>query len=128
MVAPTTSYPCSTSRAAATELSTPPDMATRTRSGTGEESRQRPHLRDDPRKDLGHPVKLVGRRLPAQTEPKRANCKGAGDAHRHQYVRGLDRAGVARGSARCADAGEVEMHEERLGVGAGHADVEHVGR
>src|SRR5215213_7987833 len=31
MVAPTTSWPCSTRRAAATELSTPPDMATRTR-------------------------------------------------------------------------------------------------
>src|SRR5207249_6628571 len=34
MVAPTTSYPASTSKAAATELSTPPDMATRTRSFT----------------------------------------------------------------------------------------------
>src|SRR5271155_4346915 len=30
-VAPTTSYPCSTRRAAATEESTPPDMATSTR-------------------------------------------------------------------------------------------------
>src|SRR5712692_4543511 len=125
MVAPTTSYPCSTSRAAATELSTPPDMATRTRSGTGEDSRQRPHLRDDARKDLGHPVQLVGRRLPAQAEAERADGEGAGDAHRHQHVRGLDRAGVARGSARRADAGEVEMHQERLGVGAGHAEVEY---
>src|SRR5437762_11068156 len=34
MVAPTTSYPSSTRIAAATELSTPPDMATRTRSFT----------------------------------------------------------------------------------------------
>src|SRR6266704_4953258 len=34
MVAPTTSYPASTSNAAATELSTPPDMATRTRCAT----------------------------------------------------------------------------------------------
>src|SRR6266513_2207759 len=34
MVAATTSYPRSTSSAAATELSTPPDMATRTRSFT----------------------------------------------------------------------------------------------
>src|SRR6266545_7188101 len=34
MVAPTTSYPCSTSNAAATDESTPPDMATRTRSFT----------------------------------------------------------------------------------------------
>src|SRR6266550_8418795 len=34
MVAATTSYPRSTSSAAATELSTPPDMATRTRSLT----------------------------------------------------------------------------------------------
>src|SRR2546425_12349563 len=32
MVAPTTSYPSSTRIAAATELSTPPDIATRTRS------------------------------------------------------------------------------------------------
>src|SRR5438874_6474602 len=32
MVAPTTSYPASTSKAAATDESTPPDMATRTRS------------------------------------------------------------------------------------------------
>src|SRR3989442_4168257 len=34
MVAPTTSYPSSTRIAAATELSTPPDMATRTRCAT----------------------------------------------------------------------------------------------
>src|SRR6266550_5678518 len=34
MVAPTTSYPASTSRAAATDESTPPDMATSTRSLT----------------------------------------------------------------------------------------------
>ncbi len=34
MVAPTTSYPSSTRIAAATELSTPPDMATRTLSAT----------------------------------------------------------------------------------------------
>src|SRR6266568_8485818 len=34
MVAPTTSYPASTSKAAATDESTPPDMATRTRSLT----------------------------------------------------------------------------------------------
>src|SRR5207237_6134112 len=34
MVAPTTSYPASTSDAAATDESTPPDMATRTRSLT----------------------------------------------------------------------------------------------
>src|SRR5205823_2996731 len=34
MVAPTTSYPASTSNAAATDESTPPDMATRTRSLT----------------------------------------------------------------------------------------------
>src|SRR4051812_46497779 len=35
MVAPTTSYPCSTRRAAATELSTPPDIATSTRAVIG---------------------------------------------------------------------------------------------
>src|SRR2546426_984714 len=34
MVAPTTSYPCSTRSAAATEESTPPDIATRTRCAT----------------------------------------------------------------------------------------------
>src|SRR5213076_3007977 len=34
MVAPTTSYPASTSKAAATDESTPPDIATRTRSLT----------------------------------------------------------------------------------------------
>src|SRR5437016_11999247 len=34
MVAPTTSYPAATSKAAATDESTPPDMATRTRSLT----------------------------------------------------------------------------------------------
>src|SRR5438094_721777 len=34
MVAPTTSYPASTSKAAATDESTPPDIATRTRSAT----------------------------------------------------------------------------------------------
>src|SRR5438093_13192904 len=34
MVAPTTAYPASTSKAAATDESTPPDIATRTRSFT----------------------------------------------------------------------------------------------
>src|SRR2546427_1937629 len=35
MVAPTTSYPASTKSAAATDESTPPDIATSTRSATG---------------------------------------------------------------------------------------------
>ena len=44
----------------------------------------------------------------------------------HQHVRRLDRAGRAGRAARGRDAREIEVHEQRLAVGAGYRDVEHV--
>src|SRR5258708_15833314 len=53
---PTTSHPCSTSSAAVTELSTPPDMATTTRHSRAGLSRPRAFIR-------ASPVHHVARRL-----------------------------------------------------------------
>src|SRR6266542_5118387 len=104
MVAPTTSYPSSTRIAAATELSTPPDMATRTRPFTAtpdrltaassvQHRRERPHLLDDLRERRHDCVHVLGSVVAAEREPQRGNAELPRHAHRRQHVRGLDRSG-----------------------------------
>src|SRR6266540_6022950 len=162
MVAPTTSYPSSTRIAAATELSTPPDMATRTRSATTpprpiadcgfriadwkrdrrirnpqsairncsissvQDRGQRPDLFDNLRERTHHRLHVLRRVLLAEREPQRRDAQLAGHPHGGEHVRGLDRPGAARGARGARDPGEIEVHEQRLAVGARDRHVAHV--
>jgi hypothetical protein len=81
MVTPTTSWPASTRRAAATEESTPPDMATRTRSGRFED-----------RAHPGAPAPAGGTRRDAYSgQVQGARKKVRGDA-RQPHVQNVRRA------------------------------------
>src|SRR5512147_2274941 len=100
MVAPTTSWPCSTSRAAATELSTPPDMATRTFLRTAEHHGQLADLLHHGGEDADRPVDVGRGRLMAQAHPDRAQGQAPGNAHRGEHVGGFHRAGGTGRSAR----------------------------
>src|ERR1041384_2422360 len=124
MVAPTTSWPSSTRRAAATELSTPPDIATRTRLRTSQHHRQLADLLDHPGEHLDGALDVLGGRVVAEAQPDRAERERARHPRRGGHGGGSARAGGARGPARRGDPRQVEMHEERLAVGAGDADSE----
>src|SRR6478672_9274347 len=100
MVAPTTASPSPWRRAAATELSTPPDGAFATRLRTTEHPRQLPHLGDDAGHDLRGPVDVGFGALVTQTEPHRAERELARHADSQQNVRWLDRTGGARRATR----------------------------
>ena len=88
-----------------------------------------PHLRHHRRHHLGRPGPRPPRCSPCP-RLKRIAPEGelARHAHRHQHVRRLDRAGGAGRPARRGDAGEIEVHQQRLAVGPGDGDVEHVRR
>src|SRR5207249_3542899 len=101
-----TSYPASTSNAAATELSTPPDIATRTRSLTAphpppssrssmQHGGQGPTLFDDLRERSNHRVHVLRGVVLAEGEPQRRDAELAGHAHRGAAV--LLRQGQHRG-------------------------------
>src|SRR5262249_22698679 len=107
-----TSWPSSARRAAATEESTPPDIATTTRTvtlptvphrlGVGRllaRERQVTKLLNQTRQDVKHAVDLGVRREEPQAEPKRVLRTVGGKAHGPQHVRRLEgarRAGRAR--------------------------------
>src|SRR6478609_5407250 len=119
-----TSYPCSTRRAAATELSTPPDIATRTRLRTPEHHRELADLLHDLREDLRHPGDVGGGALMAEGEAEGAQRDLARDAHGLHDMRWLDRAGGTGAPARGAHSREVEVHQQRLAVGAGDREAQ----
>src|SRR5688572_14978674 len=127
MVAPTTSYPCSTSRAAATELSTPPDIATSTFSRTAEHSRELAHLLDDCGEYVGGAIDVGLAGGVAEAEAQRAEGQLSGHAECREDVRGLDGASRARRAPRDRYARQIEVHEQGLAVGTRHADAEDVG-
>src|SRR2546427_6226145 len=119
-----TSYPASTSNAAATELSTPPDIATRTRSLTAphpptssrssmQHGGQGPNLFDDLRERSNHRVHVLRGVVLAEREPQRRDAELAGHAHRRQHMRGLDRPGAAGRPGGTGDTGRSE--ERRVG-------------
>ena len=129
---PTVSTPDSASSAAATDESTPPDMATRTRSRPAREAGLNADLlaervRGDPgaavaqlgdglRDDLDRLVDLrVGGR-PAERQAQRAAGLLLGIAKRGQDVRRLGRAGRARRAGRGREAGQVERADQRLAL------------
>src|SRR5574337_884475 len=112
MVAPMTSYPSATSRAAATELSTPPDMATSTFSRTAQHPGELADLLDHGGKDRGHPFDIGGGGGVAQAEADGADGELPGHPHGHEHVGGLDGTGGAGRAAGGRDALEVEVHQE----------------
>ena len=125
-VAPTTSWPASQRRAAATDESTPPDIATRTAPRhAGAPSREWAWRLGDRRRHRvtgGVDVGLDGG--PAERQPQRAGRLRPVDADRRQHVRRLLR---TAGTARCR-AGQhtmvvLEEEEQRLAVDRGEADV-----
>src|SRR2546430_8471436 len=176
MVAATTSYPPSTSSAAATELSTPPDMATRTRSLTRpphpgaecgvrnaeltgrvrspqsvsalyarafdsalrtphsalespmQDGGQVPDLLHDLRQGSDERLHVFRRILLAEREAQRRDPQLARHAHGREHVRRLDRSRAASGARRAGDPGEVQMHQQRLAVRAGHGHLGYVRR
>src|SRR4051794_34699217 len=122
MVTPTTSCPCSTRSAAATEESTPPLIATITfttshRSRLAAQSTHRCHEHVDRAIDV-----LLGRRVP-EAHPQRADRVALVDSHRGEYVRRLHRPARAGRSRRRADARLVEEIQQRLALDIGEADV-----
>src|SRR5215218_9608779 len=94
MVTPITRWPCSTSSAAATDESTPPDMATSTvrfsiattpsvRFDEGE----RAHPLDERRQRAEHAVDLLRRRLTPQREADGRTRDLVRDPHLGEHVR-----------------------------------------
>src|SRR6185503_5377281 len=98
IVAPTTSYPCSTSIAAATDESTPPDIATSTRSfvplispcsvrGVRVGVRHAARLLHERGKYLCHALDAAVGRQTADAHANRRRRELWGDADRAQHVR-----------------------------------------
>src|SRR5690242_14617873 len=122
MVAPITSQPCSTSKAAASDESTPPLIATRTfpRLGTPERRAELADPRDDPRESHGDGRNVGGGGIVAQGKADRSQRERALHADGGQYMRRFDGTSRAGRPAGTRDAGQVEVHQERLAFGAGH--------
>src|ERR1700733_1130206 len=125
-VAPGTSWPCSTRRAAATEESTPPDIATRTRMDpVCHRGSAAPAQRSD---DRGHHVEgavdfCVGGRVP-EREADRTGGQPGCDAHRGQHVARLERAAGTGRPAGDAHPLPAECHQQLLALHTRDADVE----
>src|SRR6266566_695640 len=138
MVAPMTSYPASTSNAAATDESTPPDIATRTRSLTAplpnyrassmQYRGQLPNLVNDLRQCTDDRIHVLRHAVLPERKAQRRHAELARHAHRAEHVRRLHRPGAAGRPRRAGNGGEVEMHEQSFGVGPGDRDVGDVGR
>src|SRR5438552_11283149 len=138
IVAPMTSYPASTSNAAATDESTPPDIATRTRSLTAplrnyrassmQYRGQLPNLVNDLRQCTDDRIHVLRHAVLPERKAQRRHAELARHAHRAEHVRRLHRPGAAGRPRRAGNAGEVEMHEQSFGVGPGDRDVGDVGR
>src|SRR5687767_15519578 len=118
-VTPVTSWPEATSRAAATDESTPPLMATSTLMGSAP-------LRDSARQQAARPGGDDGDGLvdlgfgggPSHGEPDRGAGLVDGQAHGGQDVRRFEGPRGARRTGRGADAVTVQQQEEGLGLEA----------
>src|SRR5687768_16706087 len=113
MVAPTTSYPRSTNMAAATEESTPPDIATRTRSfpiSRSDHSSRFCH-------ELGEYICSAGDLFVgvgcanAHADGASAECRVHAECA--QYVTRTHTSTLARASARTGDTAEIQRHQHR---------------
>src|SRR5215831_7035552 len=133
-VVPTTSWPCSTSSAAATEESTPPDMATMTRTGPvchrrsdrltsangsgGAQSTRRC------RHDGERPVDVVLRGVVSERETNGTSRPCGRDAHGGEDVTWLEGTAGARRAAGRADSPAGESDQQLLPIDPGQADVQ----
>src|SRR4051812_24067664 len=97
IVAPTTSYPCLTSRAAATDESTPPLIATSTRSRMALRRGEPAGLVDQRREQLGHArdARIRGEGAEAHADGRPGEVRG--DAEGTEHVRGRDASALAGG-------------------------------
>src|SRR5688572_17431045 len=122
-----TSWPCAARSAAATEESTPPDIATTTRMSPCSNSCDRPQFLDD-RRHLREEIINIRVGVPgAQTDPDRVLGAVRGEAHCAQDVRRLEGTGRARGTRGHRDPFEIERNQERLRLDSFEADVGRVG-
>src|SRR3954464_7900129 len=99
MVAPTTSYPCSTSSAAATDESTPPDIATSTRVFILRHRMEAARLAHELREHFAH---AIAGRFGAQRAERHTNCRAdelARNADGRQHVRRSRAAALTCGAA-----------------------------
>src|SRR5467141_1242220 len=111
-----TSWPCSASRAAATDESTPPDIATTILATSADALLCEPaDLCDQPWQHLNHAIDFALGRIQPQTEAQGVLRPVRREAHRAQHVRGLERARRAGRSGRHRDAFEVECDQQALG-------------
>ncbi len=125
-----TSWPASTSRLAATDESTPPDIATTTRMVSGGPRRcgrdGEAWSRGAGRMPTTKSISCLGR-PGTEAEAQRIARAGRGQSHRPQHVRRLERSGRAGRSGGHGDAFEIERDQQRLGLDAIEADVRRVG-
>src|SRR5262245_27448889 len=106
-----TSWPCSARRLAATDESTPPDIATTTRMSAhrGRDAASQPaQLGDERWKNAEDEVNFGRRGRGPETEAQGIARPRRRESHRAQDVRGLEGAGGACRSGRDGDAFEVE--------------------
>src|SRR5688572_12094981 len=115
-----TSWPCCARSAAATDESTPPDIATTTRMVLGLPPGARHHPRfGHYRREAGEQVVHVGVAVcGSQADPDRVLGPVRRKTHGAQDVRGLERAGRAGGAGRDGNPLEIERDQERLGLDA----------
>src|SRR6187401_2384624 len=115
---PMTSCPARTSKPAATDESTPPDIATTTRMASGAHLRAREtsQLVDDRRKfrhdEFDVRVGVTG----SETQADGILCPRRGQTHRPKYVRWFERARRAGRPRRNGDSFEIERNQQALGL------------
>src|SRR5262249_41319906 len=121
---PITSWPALANRPAATDESTPPDMATTMRMvvATLSPPHQRPQFRDDGGQLLQQRIDLRLVVIHAEAESNRILRSVRRQSHRAQDVRRLERARGAGGACRHGEPFEVERNEQRLGFDAVERD------
>src|SRR5436190_7205101 len=108
MVAPTTSYPCSTSSAAATDESTPPDIATSTRVFILRHRLEAARLAHELGEHFDH---AIHGRFCAERAERHADRRAdelTRNADGRQHVRRSRAAALTRGAARAPDSLKVQ--------------------
>src|SRR5262245_46768757 len=135
---PMTSCPWSASNAAATEESTPPDIATTIRIGNDRLSRTRlptrgarllrepAQLLDQSRQHRDDAIDVGVGREHSEAEAQRVLRAMSREPHRPQDVRRLERARRTRGTGRHRDALEVERDQQAFGLHPVETDVRRV--
>src|SRR4051812_45980019 len=123
-----TSCPCKVSSAAATDESTPPDIATTIRtSGPHPRACKAAQLLDDGRELRYDEIDLCVCIAGAEAQPDGVLCAGGGKPHRAEYVRGLQGPGRARRTSGYRNPLEVQCNQQGLRLHRFEADVRGIG-